>query len=211
ALKALEHQYGTLSDTVSVRTGGGGRHFYFKHPGKPITNCVGRLGPGLDIRGDGGYVVGPPSIHASGKPYEWGAIGLADADPAPLPKWLLERLSDAETTTAPTADEPIIRGRRNPVLTSLAGTMRRRGMTEEAIRSALLAENKARCIPPLHKDEVLEIAASVARYTPQPTDDVHLTDLGNARRLVASHGNDLRYCAAWHTWLVWDGKRWAKD
>jgi putative DNA primase/helicase len=39
----------------------------------------------------------------------------------------------------------------------------------------------------------------------------HLTDLGNAQRFVARHGNDVRYCFAWRTWLVWDGTRWRRD
>lgn len=39
----------------------------------------------------------------------------------------------------------------------------------------------------------------------------HLTDLGNAKRLVAQHGKDLRFCYLWNTWLVWDGRRWKKD
>src|SRR5262245_3761438 len=42
-------------------------------------------------------------------------------------------------------------------------------------------------------------------------DPIHLTDVGNARRLVAAHGADLRYCKAWKTWLVWDGCRWVRD
>src|SRR2546428_2959250 len=110
------------------------------------------------------------------------------------------------------SDEVLAKDReRNTVLTSLAGSMRRRGMTEAAIQSALLIENTARCKPPLRKEDVQEIAISVARYEPDSAADVHLTDLGNARRLVDSHGDDLRYCAAWRTWLVWDGKRWAKD
>jgi putative DNA primase/helicase len=41
--------------------------------------------------------------------------------------------------------------------------------------------------------------------------DIHATDLGNARRIVARHGRDLRYVHAWKTWLVWDGRRWAED
>src|SRR5262249_53388446 len=55
-------------------------------------------------------------------------------------------------------------GFRNTTLTSLAGTMRQRGMTKDAIAAALLAENKARCDPPLEKAEVRKIAESVARY-----------------------------------------------
>jgi D5 N terminal like len=42
-------------------------------------------------------------------------------------------------------------------------------------------------------------------------EDIHLTDLGNARRVVKRHGSDLRYVHPWKTWLVWDGKRWAED
>jgi putative DNA primase/helicase len=42
-------------------------------------------------------------------------------------------------------------------------------------------------------------------------DNIHLTDLGNARRVVKRHGADLRYCGPWKTWLVWDGRRWMED
>jgi P4 family phage/plasmid primase-like protien len=53
----------------------------------------------------------------------------------------------------------------------------------------------------------------IVHRTPAGTarDREHLTDLGNARRLVTQHGTDLRYVPAWRSWLVWDGKRWAKD
>src|SRR5438552_5467846 len=165
-LTDLEQEHGALPKTVSVRTGGGGQHFYFQHAGVPIPNCAGKLGPGLDVRGEGGYVVAPPSIHLSGKPYEWGATAFGDADPAPLPLWLLARLSDPERRRTPATGEqqPIVKGERNTVLTSLAGSMRRRGMTEAAIQSALLIENAARCKPPLRKEDVQEIAISVARY-----------------------------------------------
>jgi putative DNA primase/helicase len=50
---------------------------------------------------------------------------------------------------------------------------------------------------------------------PGPADgnrsEIHLTDLGNARRVVARHGQDLRYCHPWKTWLIWDGRHWAED
>src|SRR5262245_10695237 len=46
-----------------------------------------------------------------------------------------------------------------------------------------------------------------------PEDDHahHLTDLGNARRVVERHGADLRHCHPWKKWLTWDGQRWAED
>ena len=60
----------------------------------------------------------------------------------------------------------IMEGRRNATLASLGGTMRKRGMTPEAIEAALIAENVARCTPPLDEGEVKAIAGSVARYEP---------------------------------------------
>lgn len=62
-------EYGGIPSTPIVRTGSG-FHVYFKHPGFPVPNRVGIL-PGIDIRGDGGYVVAPPSIHPSGSGYTW--------------------------------------------------------------------------------------------------------------------------------------------
>lgn len=60
-----------MSSVPRVRTGGGGYHFYF-HFDEPLSNSVGRLGPGLDIRGEAGQVVAPPSIHPdTHKPYRW--------------------------------------------------------------------------------------------------------------------------------------------
>lgn len=50
-----------------------------------------------------------------------------------------------------------------------------------------------------------------AERAPPPSVSIHLTDLGNARRLVRLHGQDIRYCHLWRTWLVWDGRRWAID
>lgn len=72
--------------TRSVRTGGGGWHHYFVHPGQPVRNDAGRkLGPGIDIRGDGGYVLAPPSLHASGRRY---TLQRPAGEIAELPKWL---------------------------------------------------------------------------------------------------------------------------
>ena len=70
-LRELEQQHGPLPATVECLTGGGGRHLYFKHPGCAIRNSAGKLGSHLDIRGDGGYVIVPPSRHESGQSYEW--------------------------------------------------------------------------------------------------------------------------------------------
>ena len=60
-LAELERKHGKLPATARVLTGGGGEHIYFRHPGRELRNSAGRLGAGLDTRGDGGYVVAPPS------------------------------------------------------------------------------------------------------------------------------------------------------
>jgi hypothetical protein len=69
-----------------ARTPSGGFHYYFRWQ-HPLGNSAGKLGPGLDTRGEGGYVVVPPSI-IDGSYYEW----MNEGDPAELPAWLLERL-----------------------------------------------------------------------------------------------------------------------
>jgi hypothetical protein len=63
--------HGPLPETPVVLTGGGGKHYYFRHPGGYIKSVAAALGPGLDIKGEGGFVVAPPSLHASGRRYEW--------------------------------------------------------------------------------------------------------------------------------------------
>lgn len=155
-------------DTPTAITGGGGQHYYFRAPeGTPIRNSSGVLGPGIDVRGDGGYVVAPPSSHASGRTYEWEA-GLAPGEvkAASLPQWVIDLLTSNPTRRQheSTAGQIIPEGHRDQALTSLAGTMRRRGMTAESIEAALLAENRARCVPPLPDADVRRIARSVARY-----------------------------------------------
>jgi hypothetical protein len=62
---------GRLPSTLTARTGSGGWHLFFAHPGRAVPNSVEKLGPGLDVRGDGGYVVAAPSIHPCGDRYEW--------------------------------------------------------------------------------------------------------------------------------------------
>lgn len=79
---------GDVPETLTARTGSGGLHLYFRHPGIPVKNSAGVLGPGIDVRGDGGYVVLPPSPHRSGGRYEW----LNAAPIAELPPWLLTLL-----------------------------------------------------------------------------------------------------------------------
>lgn len=89
SLMELERRYDAMPQTLLALTGGGGRHICFQHPGELTRNSVGKLGPGLDVRADGGYIVVAPSRHASGRPYRWqGDANPVTTELAPLPEWL---------------------------------------------------------------------------------------------------------------------------
>jgi hypothetical protein len=100
SLARLEAAHGALPDTVECRTGGDGRHLYFAHPGRRSPNRVGIV-PGIDVRGDGGCVVVPPSIHPTGRAYAWvPGHGPGTLSPAPMPDWLLALIRKDETRDA---------------------------------------------------------------------------------------------------------------
>jgi putative DNA primase/helicase len=101
---------------------------------------------------------------------------------------------------------------RNNTLTSMAGSMRRKGMTKVAIAAALHAENSARCNPPLDTTEVDGIAASIMRYPEACGDDLmkSLTDTGNATRFGLRHAGRVIYVAG-QGWMIWDGLQWRRD
>lgn len=87
-LQRLELENAPLPATRTVRTGSGGRHYYFAMPDFPVRNNVHRLAPGIDVRGTGGMVVAPPSVSGVGA-YEL----IVDMEPQPAPAWLLDLLS----------------------------------------------------------------------------------------------------------------------
>ncbi len=164
----MEHN-GDFPLTLTACTGGGGKHILLQHPGNGhhIKSQSGLAGyPGIDIKADGGYIVAPPSRHISGGQYSWNTG--PDNHLATIPNWLMPllRYDGPRRQAEPQTGGTIPNGQRNETLTSLAGSMRRRGMSQGAIKSALLAENQARCEPPLADSEVLKIAASLGRYEP---------------------------------------------
>ena len=163
ALHELEREHGELPATIRVKTGGGGEHIYFANP-NGIGCSAGRLGEGLDTKGAGGYVLAPPSVHPSGRPYAWDVPPeeVALAEPPP---WLLGLLARQNgTRPGRTTGEPIPEGCRDSTLLSLAGSMRRVGMTGREIEAALLVVNRERCKPPQDEAKVRELAARAGGY-----------------------------------------------
>ena len=93
-LAELVELHGAVPTTVQGRTGGGGAHYLFKHPGGKFRNTAGVLGRGIDTRGDGGYIVVPPSLHPSGTVYEWQRDPFS-TELAELPAWLVPPAREA--------------------------------------------------------------------------------------------------------------------
>lgn len=105
-LEALTDAHGELPDTAMAFTGSGGRHYVFRYPedGR-ISSAQNKPARALDVRGDGGYIVAPPSRHVSGGVYEWEASSdpTEGAPIVPAPDYLVERVATAGDTATPEA------------------------------------------------------------------------------------------------------------
>ena len=201
----------SLETTVCAETPSGGLHYYYRANGHELRPSAGQLGDGLDVRAGPSYVLVPPSITPAGA-YTWAlGCGPHEREVAPLPEALAARLATRRTSghTAHASTRTIPAGQRNDRLARMAGAMRRHGADEAAILAALREHNHTHCDPPLEEEELQRLAEGMARYA--PATGVNCTDLGNARRLVARHGHEIRYCYPWRTWLIWTGKRWEED
>jgi hypothetical protein len=203
SLAALVAQHGPLPETPESRTGDSGRHVFLAHPGGHVPCSQGKVAPGIDVKGDGGYVVLPPSIHPNGEEYAWGdSAPLGELPLAPCPEWLTTLIQTAAAETpVPAADgQAIPEGQRNATLARLGGVMRRVGMSQTEILAALLRVNIDRCHPPLEQREVEQIAASIARYAPDTVSVALVEDhFGQDHALVSqaqplSTGELLRQC-----------------
>lgn len=93
-----------LAPTLTVETGGGGLHLYYRWPDVPIVGGKGRFGAGIDCQGEGRYVVAPPSIHPeTGQPYRW----AGDGDPEAMPQKLIA-IGTAPKVTLPVLSRPAV-------------------------------------------------------------------------------------------------------
>jgi len=170
SLEAWRRAYGPLPITVEALTGGGGRHLYFRHPGLTTANRVG-LAAGVDLRGDGGCVVAPPSLHASGRHYAWADERSPDETGlAPLPEWLRHLTHPGKAHPGhplahwrELAGKGVEEGARNSTLASLAGHLLWHGVDPQVVLELLLAWNHVRCRPPLPDQEVAGVVSSITK------------------------------------------------
>lgn len=199
------------------RTPRGGLHFFFRRPeGKQWRCGTSVLADGVDIRTDGGYIVVAPSATDDGT-YEW--LSPLDCEMDELtepPEWLADQL---DQTTVKSNGQPrgsIPHGQRNDTLFRFAF----RHAHRSDVGALVQEENRRRCSPPLDEVEIEKLIGSAVERRSQLTPEQDApsvlvvegrTDAANARRLIARHGLDVRWCDPWSKWLVWDGRRWAVD
>lgn len=162
-LRDWEGSHGELPETVTSITGGGGYHFLYT--GASIVRNRVSLYEGVDIRGEGGYIVAPPSIHENGRRYEWEneplTCQVAQATNAVFDFIIPQPQEQKQNFQTP---ERIPGGERNSTLFKQACSMRNRGDADEAIRAALEATNAIRCNPPLEEKELDTILNSALKY-----------------------------------------------
>ncbi len=165
-LRDWEREHGELPETVTAITGRGGYHLYYQ-TNTPIANSV-NSDLGVDVRGDGGFVVAPPSVHPNGKRYEWEnhpddhAVAEADDNVYAFIRHVQGEKRKGGKFRLP---DSISSGARNDTLFKYASSLQAKGYDDVYISMALAKVNEERCRPPLPKGDVRTIVASVTdRY-----------------------------------------------
>lgn len=168
SLRALAAPHGGLPDTIEILTPSGGCHLWFETPDAEIRNSASKIAPGVDVRGEGGYIIVPPSAVLGGKRYELEAS--SPATPAPMPQWLVARCQQPERLAEPpggqsngqTGGDGVWQGSRSDYLARYAGRLAYAGLNADQILAATLAENQRACRPPLSEAEIRSTVAKSA-------------------------------------------------
>jgi hypothetical protein len=190
SLAALEREHGELPLTWRSLTGGGGSHRIYTAPDGVEIACViaslmknPPLGPGIDVRARGGYIVAPPSRHISGRSYAWSVDHHpADVPLAPAPDWLIERLTRARGNGGKGHDpaqwaadkEGKFVEYRDKKIAEIAGKLLRAISLDPRFVATLVHDyNACHCDPPLPEDEVQDIFNRICRLERQRIEADH--------------------------------------
>lgn len=170
-LRAWERETGLkLPDTVEAVSGRGGRHLYYKYDFAKYGDQGNRekILPGIDVRGRGGYIVAPPTIHPNGREYFWDidpdSEPMAEADEAVLTFLKIGVKPEGAPGERMKIPQVIPEGTRNGTLFRGACSMQAQGWPDEAILAAVEIANDLACETPLPDTEVNKIVESALRY-----------------------------------------------
>ena len=179
SLEDWQREHGDFPETWTAITGRGGYHLSYRGNGK-VKNRAGII-DGVDIRGNGGYVVAPPSIHKNGNRYEWeyspDEFEIAKADNNV--EYFLNH-DNPRQGTAFTMPNIVAAGQRNQMLFRFACMMQAKGASDQSVFAATMAENDSVCSPPLTEQEVRIIVASATKY--DKGKPIHIDSEGVATR-----------------------------
>ena len=179
SLEDWQREHGDFPETWTAITGRGGYHLYYRGNGK-IKNRAGII-DGVDIRGNGGYVVAPPSIHKNGNRYEWeyspDEFEIAKADNNV--EYFLNH-DDHRQSASFTMPNIVSAGQRNQMLFRFACMMQAKGASDQSVFAATMAENESSCSPPLTEQEVRIIVSSATKY--DKGKPIHIDSEGVATR-----------------------------
>lgn len=164
SIRIWEKDHGAWPDTVTAITGRGGYHLYFRYTGNDLKNRTGIL-DGVDIRGEGGYVVAPPSVHPNGTEYMW-EFDPEEYEPAELTDSIRLLLQEGDDEQGQTFELPdrIPHGQRNMTLFKLASSLQAQGLPDEAIEAAVRESNNTLCDEPVDEKELKLLLNSALSY-----------------------------------------------
>jgi putative DNA primase/helicase len=231
SLLALEERYGVLPATLTSATGrtDGGEHRFFRYPKGSGIGCPTKVAPGIHVKGIGGYVVTPPSVHESGNVYAWvnESVEIAELPQVWVDLLLRAQGKNGTNTTIGKArgktmtieEEKIPKGSRNNRLHEIASTLVHKGKPKDFVLESVLAINDATCNPPLNEAEIREIVESAWNYRDQGKAEskskrllrLGLSSFGNGERLNRSVGDNLLWDTEQKRFMVYEGKSWVPD
>ena len=230
----------TTLEFTSGRENGGRGLLYAVPPGLKLKTTTIRDEEKQELRfqANGAQTVMPPSRHPDGAVYSWKeGRSPAELRPALMPAWLITRLQETEKPvhrngfTVDSATLAAAQSRARAYIAKMPPAISGQGGHDQTFAVAcalilgfnlsieqafpLLQEYNDRCDPPWTEAELRHKLEDADRQPGERGyklhDDAHLTDRGNAMRVVQRHGQDLRFCHPWKRWLCWDQQRWIPD
>lgn len=170
SLRQLVAKHTALADTIRQTTGAGGKHYLYELPDQLKIACHQALWPGIDVKGEGGYIVAAPSIHPdTAKEYVWDTAkkSILEESINPANPWLLVEMLAA---LKPSAEAPpfqlpekIQKGQRHPTLFKMAASMRAKNCGYDEILAALLQLNQTRCEEPYPREHIEKLTESICK------------------------------------------------